>query len=190
MAVRRDRGSHQSPGRQALCEGGDHILSGSWGRRVLWGPLLWLGRQHLQPGPAQGTVGVEGLLHRQTMSRGAPGPRGSPHGPESEEQSVTVSLRVSAENGSVTQECLVCSRIRCSCSLSFRCRAARRPAVGQWALGWPGVWHGSRAGEGKASSVTPRVCVSWGRGRVVRRVPRGTALCCRSGVQRVPRTCR
>lgn len=54
MAIRRHRGGHQSPGRQALREGSDHILSGSGGQCMVLGPpplALWgcLGQQPLQP---------------------------------------------------------------------------------------------------------------------------------------------
>lgn len=59
VALRWDRRSHQSPGCQALCEGSDHILSGSQGGsgRWRWGPLLWslgtaLGGQPLELGTA------------------------------------------------------------------------------------------------------------------------------------------
>lgn len=67
VAVCWDRGSYQSHGCQALCEGSNHILSGSWEQRVAWGPtLLRLERQCLQPGTVPSAVGTESLRHRLT----------------------------------------------------------------------------------------------------------------------------
>ena len=129
-----------------------------------WGPpLLWLGRQHLQPGPAQGTVRVESLRHRQTTSRGVPGPRGSSRGSASEEQYVPVSLQVSVLKVALSPWSVsytVVSGVRVPSP------GAEQPADLLSASGhWAGQGFGVGPGQVRARPVLspPRVCVSWGR---------------------------